>query len=94
MKLKSFEPVPHDRKSFYGKCAVYENENGAKALRSYKTIVMTQDENGELHRHWAGWSLTTSRHIYAAFLILTKEYREMPVEPLPAEWGELRDSIR
>lgn len=92
--FRTYEPKPADgRKSFYGKCEVYENELGARALRSYRTIVMTRDANGDLHRHWKGWSATTARHIAAAFGIATKEYRAMEVEPLPAEWMDLKYSI-
>lgn len=92
--LREFEPLPADnRKSFYGKCSIYQNEAGARALRSYRTIVMTQDETGQLHRHWPGWSQTTARHIWAGFGIDTETYRSMQVEPLPAEWEELRYSI-
>ena len=92
--LKKYEPIPTDnRKSFYHKCEIFETENGEKALRSYRTIVMTQDQRGELHRHWQGWSATTARHIWAAFLVNTKEYRAMSVEPLPEIWRDLQYSL-
>ena len=92
--LKVYEPKPADsHKSFYGKCDLYENELGEKALRSYRTIVMTRDADGELHRHWPGWSATTARHIAAASGIATKEYRAMKVEPLPFEWQELQYTL-
>ena len=86
-----YEPIPcGSRKSFYGKCAVYENEKGEKALRSYETIVMTKDADGKLHRHWEDWSSTTARHVKAAFGIDTKEYRKMEVERLPRKWRSLQ----
>jgi len=88
-----YEPVPNGRKSFYGKCAVYEREDGEKALRSYGTVVMTKDADGNLHRHWDGWSATTARHVLAAFGIGSKEYREMPVEVLPRKWKALQSTL-
>ena len=88
MGYRIYEPTP-DRKSWYGKCAVYEREDGEKALRSYKTIVMTIDADGIPHRHWDKWSATTARHIWAAFCVDTKDYRAMDVERLPRKWRNL-----
>lgn len=88
-----YEPVPHGRKSFYGKCSVYENERGEMALRSYRTIVMTTDVRGKLHRHWDGWSATTARHLWSAFGIGTDEYRRMEVERLPRKWLNLESTF-
>lgn len=82
-----------DRKSWYGKCAVYEAENGEKALRSYSTIVMPQDEDGVLHRHWDRWSATTSRHVWRAFHVDTRTYRQMEVERLPKRWRSLQSTL-
>ena len=92
--IRKYEPIPNDsHKSFYGKCAVYVDDDGARALRSYGTIVMSQDAAGGLHRHWSGWSATTARHIRAVFPIGTKEYRQMPVEPLPDVWRGIQYTI-
>ena len=93
MEYSIYEPVPRGRKSFYGKCAVYEREDGEKALRSYRTLVMTKDTDGNLHRHWDDWSATTARHVHAAFGIGTKEYREMAVEALPRKWKQLQSTL-
>lgn len=88
--IRKFEPIPNDsHKSFYGKCSVYVDDDGSKALRSYNTIVMSQDASGAVHRHWGGWSATTARHIRAVFPIGTKEYRQMNVEPLPEKWRDI-----
>ena len=92
MKLKTYEPTP-DRKGWYGKCLVYENEDGEKALRSYSTLVMTKDSDGTLHRHWDDWSATTARHIWAAFRVDTKTYRKMEVERLPRKWRYLESTL-
>ena len=92
MKYRVYEPKP-DRKSWYGKCAVYEDGDGSEALRSYRTIVMTRDADGALHRHWDGWSATTARHIWAAFRVDTKSYRGMTVERLPRKWRNLQSTI-
>lgn len=91
-KYNIYEPEC-DRKSWYGKCAVYEAENGEKALRSYSTIVMTQDKEGNLHRHWDRWSATTARHIWRAFQVDTKTYRSMEVESLPRKWRNLQSTL-
>lgn len=91
IRYRKFEPTPADsRKSFYGKCALYVDDRGREALKSYRTIVMTRDETGQLHRHWAGWSMTTARHIKSTFDIDTKTYKKMRVEDLPEQWKELQ----
>ena len=92
MNYKVYEPTP-DRKSWYGKCAVYEAANGEKALRSYRTIVMTQDAEGTLHRHWDKWSATTQRHVWRGFHVDTKTYRAMKVEKLPRKWRGLQATL-
>ena len=52
------------QKSYYGKAAVIDNEDGYKSLRSYETIVCAFDpESGKFSRLWGGWSRTTSRHV-------------------------------
>ena len=93
MKFKDIYEPECDRKSWYGKCAVYEAENGEKALRSYSTIVMTQDEDGNFHRHWDDWSATTQRHVWRAFHVDTKTYRGMEVERLPRKWRSLQATL-
>lgn len=90
MKFKDIYEPPCDRKDWYGKCTVYVAENGEKALRSYRTLVMTQDSEGVLHRHWDGWSATTARHVWKAFGVDTKAWRRMEVERLPRKWRSLQ----
>ena len=92
MKYAIYEPEC-DRKDWYGKCAIYQIENGEKALRSYRTIVMTQDAEGNLHRHWDGWSATTARHVWRGFHVDTKSYRKMEVERLPRKWRSLQATL-
>ena len=91
-EIRELAPVDN-RKSFYGKCAVYEDKDGSEALRSYRTIVMTRDADGKLHRHWDDWSATTGRHIWSAFGVDTKTYRGMEVEKLPRKWASLQAAL-
>ena len=64
--IRSFELEPIDnRKSFYGKCKVFEMEDGSKVLRSYDTYVCKIDPDGTFHKTWAYYSPTTMRHINA-----------------------------
>lgn len=64
--MKIFELVPVDgRKSFGGKCRVYEQLNGDAVLMSYNTEVAKITSGGEFVRLWWGHSQTTSRHIKA-----------------------------
>ena len=53
----------YDRcKSFYGRAKVQE-ENGEKRLISYQTKVCSIDSDGNFHRHWGNYSVTTMRHV-------------------------------
>lgn len=61
--MKTFELKPaNNRKSFYGKANVIEQDNGDIELRSYNTIV-ARIRNGKLERLWSGYSATTMNHI-------------------------------
>lgn len=61
--MKIFELKPtNNRKSFYGKANVIEQDNGDIELRSYNTIV-ARIRNGKLERLWDGYSATTMNHI-------------------------------
>lgn len=93
MVFKDIYEPPCDRKGWYGKCSVYVAENGEKALRSYGTLVMTQDADGVLHRHWNGWSATTARHIRQTFGVSTKTWKSMGVERLPKKWRSLESVL-
>jgi len=86
-----FELTPNNnRKSFYGKAHVIQ-AGPLRLLKSYETIVAYYDKGGKLHRTWAGWSATTSRHVdafvfhvgHAARGIGKAAWEKMPVEPVP-----------
>ena len=51
---------PH---SFRGNAIVILDDNGAKRLMSYATIVAEVDADGVFHKRWQGWSVSTARHI-------------------------------
>lgn len=63
MKVFELKPI-NNRKSFYGKAAVIEKDNGDIELRSYNTIV-ARISNGRFERLWNGYSQTTMNHINA-----------------------------
>lgn len=74
--------LPTDgHKSFYGKAIVFYL-NGRECLRSYNTIVASRTYDGEIHRHWSGWSATTGRHIRAFCGLNKKEFDKLPTEDL------------
>lgn len=61
--MKQFELQPtNNRKSFYGKATVIEQDNGDIELKSYNTIV-ARIRNGNFQRLWSGYSATTMNHI-------------------------------
>ena len=61
--MKQFELQPtNNRKSFYGKATVIEQDNGDIELKSYNTIV-ARIRNGSFQRLWSGYSATTMNHI-------------------------------
>lgn len=61
--MKMFELKPtNNRKSFYGKAHVIEQENGDVELVSYTTTV-ARIRNGNFQRLWDGYSATTMNHI-------------------------------
>jgi hypothetical protein len=75
--------VPRDsHKSFYGKAIVRRYNDGVEVLRSYATDVISRDANGNLHRHWGGWSATTGRHVAAFCGINKAAWDRMDVEPI------------
>jgi hypothetical protein len=63
MKHYALKPI-NNRKSFYGKAEVIEQDNGTIELRSYQTIV-ARIRNGKFERLWSGYSMTTMNHINA-----------------------------
>ena len=80
MAIYELSPVD-GRKSFYGKCAVFEIK-GKKYLRSYETVVMFQDKNGKFHRVYSGFTATTGRHIKAFSGMNKKAFFNLPLEKL------------
>lgn len=61
MKRYALQPT-NNRKSFYGKARVIEQDNGDIELQSYDTIV-ARIRNGNFERLWDGYSATTMNHI-------------------------------
>lgn len=61
MKRYALQPT-NNRKSFYGKAQVIEQDNGNIELQSYDTIV-ARIRNGNFERLWDGYSATTMNHI-------------------------------
>ena len=81
---RTYELPCYDRKSFYGKAIVIEEDNVAY-LKSYKTIV-AKIKNGVFSRLWNDYSATTMRHINSFRIhfnmekISKKEWMELEVE--------------
>lgn len=61
MTMYELHPT-NNRKSFYGKALVIEQDNGDIELRSYDTIV-ARIHNGKFERLWNGYSVTTMNHV-------------------------------
>ena len=61
--MRQYELQPtNNRKSFYGKAKVIEQDNGTIELQSYNTTV-ARIRNGNFERLWSGYSATTMNHI-------------------------------
>lgn len=79
MKTFTLNPV-NSRKSFYGKCAVIE-ENGIASLKSYETIVAEYNTITKEMKVNGYYSQTTASHInaflnYYGFKTCTKKELE------------------
>lgn len=61
--VKIYDCPCYDRKSFYGKAKIIEDEQGEIFLQSYDTIVCYINKNKKFVRLWNGYSSTTMRHI-------------------------------
>lgn len=62
--MKTYELPCMDRcKSFYGKAKVIEHDDGTRELQSYNTIVCRLTPDNHFVRLWAGYSVTTMRHV-------------------------------
>lgn len=73
-------------KNICNNCQLIEMNTNCGRLEivySYEIPVLSWCGN-MWHRHWDGWSLTTSRHISKAIgrTIPKKEWEQMPVEEL------------
>ena len=61
--MRTYELKPtNNRKSFYNKAEVIEQDNGDIELKSYSTIV-ARIRHGKFERLWSGYSATTMNHI-------------------------------
>ena len=73
------------QKSFYGKANIVVDDGGY-TLFSYGTKIMKIDRDGNIHRFYDGYSLTTGRHIKNFVGIQLgkpmnkKQFMELPVE--------------
>ena len=76
--MKYYLQPTDSHKSFYNKCYVEEMLNGDKVLYSYDTKILTRKANGDLIRHWLGWSATTGRHISAFCGLNKKQFEALP----------------
>lgn len=66
MTIAELKPLDiQNQKSFYNKAQIYISSDGTKVLKSYNTFVATLKNNGELIRHWNGYSQTTAKHLTA-----------------------------
>lgn len=85
--MNTYELHPVDgRKSFYGK-AIVKVDIGEAVLFSYGTKICTKTANGEIIRHWGGWSQTTGRHIKAFCGLNKAEFEALPLEETPTSPG-------
>lgn len=78
-----------NKKGYYGKAVVIEDENGNLFLQSYSTIVCAIAVSGKVVKFWDGYSTTTMQHINDFLLqngfsaISKKEWENIPVESCP-----------
>lgn len=85
---KIYELCPVDgRKSFYGKALVQIHQDGSETLYSYTTPIIKKAPNGDLTRLYAGWSLTTGRHVKAFCGLDKAGFMALPHEPTTFEKG-------
>lgn len=80
--MKMYELKPSDtetRKSFYHKAVVIEDADGNQTLFSYLTPIITRMKDGEIIRHWDGWSTTTGRHIASFCGLHKRQFLALPV---------------
>lgn len=84
-KQYELKPINTNQKSFYKKANV-TIANGKTVLTSYTTEVCYLDQDGNFHRLWSGYSVTTMNHINEFRLqnrldkLSKKEWLSIPVE--------------
>lgn len=75
--MKKYYLMPTEKqnqKSFGCKAVVEVSDDGTETLFSYNTKIVSRKPNGELAKHWNGWTATTGRHIKAFCGMNKKEY--------------------
>ena len=88
--IRVVDLVPTDgHKSFYKKAVVRSYDDGTDVLRSYATDVLSRDANGNLVRHWPGWSATTGRHVASFAGIGKKIWDKLPIVPIDYDHSNL-----
>ena len=77
-----------NKKSYYGKAIVIEDESGNLFLQSYSTIVCGI-VGRILKRFWDGYSVTTAQHVNDFVMqngfngLSKKEWESIPIESCP-----------
>ena len=79
VKKYALEPERVNQKSFYRKAYILIDDAGNEYLKSYDTIVMSRSANGELKRHWDGYSKATGKHVREFSGIGKKDWDAMEV---------------
>lgn len=87
--IKRYEPIPmNGAQSFGGKCRIMETDDGSTYLRSYSTIVGYEDNKGDFHRTWDGWTKATGTHLQVLGIVGKVMYLWYPLEELPEGYPE------
>lgn len=75
MKKYYLMPTEKQNQKFFGCKAVVEvSDDGTETLFSYNMKIVSRKPNGELVKHWNGWTATTGKHIKAFCGMNKKEY--------------------
>lgn len=75
--MKKYYLMPtaeQNQKSFGCKAVIEVNDDGTETLFSYNIKIVSKMPNGELIKHWDGWTATTGKHIKAFCGMNKKEY--------------------
>lgn len=74
----TFDLIPTNRKSFYGKARVEIENGGAMVLYSYGTPIVRQYPDGTIKRLYPNkLSNTTARHLIAFCGLHTKDFEKL-----------------